>query len=155
MSIPSGPSQDGFNIPTNAYARTGMDWENPYVAMLADPVIGGYMGLQDKVSSMSDTIGGRYEGLMRRATGPDMLGSTLNDLASRNILNSSVASDALAKAATQNVQGIADKQFEADLSQISAEMSLPGLGGQLMELGRSTENPLQPYELMTQLLMAR
>ena len=159
---PSATQQDngstGFNIPTDVYSTSssGIDWNNPFVAGLTNAVSDSYLNLGDTVSGMSDTLTDRYNNLIRTSLGPQAFQGTMNDLAANNMLDSSVASDALAKTASNIIPGITDKAFEADLSQIALQSQLPGIGAGLLSLGQQsqTQNPLQPYELMSQLLLA-
>lgn len=112
-----------------------------------------------------------YADLMKNSY-QNVLPSVLNDLASRNIINSSVAGDAIANAANQINQSIGSSalQNQANTSQMLANMpsvlaQIAGLGQQSTSQSNSsstgggsssstnssssyTEDPLAPYELL-------
>jgi len=76
----------------------------------------------------------------------------LNNLASRGVLNSSVASDAISKGMGNVVNQTAQKGYEAAALGSSMKAELPKLLAAVAELGKysETSNPLQPYALLAQ-----
>jgi hypothetical protein len=163
-----------FDIPTNLYPTTtstsggasssGINWGSPFVSGILPTLTKAAKDLPGIASGMSGLLQGQYNSLMQQAMGPQAFQGTLNQLAAKNMLNSSVASDAMSKTATPIAQSIANKGWESQLAGQQARMNVPSILGQLAQLGQqsnssstsssNTSNPLAPYELMAQLIMA-
>jgi hypothetical protein len=96
----------------------------------------------------------------------------LNNLASKNMLNSSVASDSIGNSMSNLARTGAEKGFEAAMTGAALKAQLPQLLGNLINLGKYSEgqgfgsstnqsqsnsssfgqssNPLEPYQLLAQ-----
>ena len=168
---------NNFNIPTNLYStsgstsqnqsnqQSGIDWNTPFMQQILPSLTGAATNLQPNVDAMKQTLQDQYSNMMREALGPGALQGTLNQLAGRNMLNSQVASDALRGVSRDIMKDVANRGYESLLAQQAAQMEVPSILGNLAELGRrstgtstgtstsSTQNPLEPYQLMAQLMM--
>lgn len=122
----------------------------------------GYIG-----AAMQQGLGA-YKSAMDYGTKGAMQG-TLNQLAANNTLNSSVASDALAKAQMGMLQQFAQPAYQTAMGASQMMAGLPQVyGGLLAQLGQASgssqrssgfsqnlyADPLAPYRLMNQLLIS-
>ncbi len=79
--------------------------------------------------------------------------SVLNELASRNMLNSSVASDTMSKSMTDLVQTTATNDMLAELQGAQFKMAIPELQAKALSVYSQTlASTLLPYELLMQAL---
>ena len=78
------------------------------------------------------------------------LQSILNNLASRGMLNSSVASDTISKGMTDITNTNSDKYFQAAMQNAVMKAEEPTMLAKIASLGSYSQssNPLEPYELM-------
>ena len=109
--------------------------------------------LPELAKQLPETLQSLYGTLMRQGMEGEGFQGLLNSLASRNILTSKVASDALAGAGRGVAQDISNKGYESTLAGLNAEMQIPGYLGQLMQAMNSGIAPLQqakesPYRLL-------
>ena len=142
-------------------SRSGINWENPLAEAMQPLLVQSGQQLPDVVNNMGATLQGQYSNLMRQAMSPNAFQGTLNQLASRGMLNSTVASDALASAQNQAAQAIADRGFTSQLAQQEQQMQLPETLGNLAKLAEESTSknqsntasqsiqtdPLAPYYL--------
>jgi len=113
---------------------------------------------------MGETLQDRYKSLMGTALRQQAFQGTLNQLAGRNILDSSVAASALAQTAVPIMQQIGDIGFQSALAQQQAQVGLPSMLAQIAGLGQTgvsaggaisrSQDPLAPYKLLSQFLLA-
>jgi hypothetical protein len=111
--------------------------------------------LPGQAEDFTGTLQDFFKNLMRQSLGPQAFQGTLNQLAGRNVLNSSVASDALAKAQTGIASDIGQRGFEAQLAGLQQQMGVPTQLAQLLGgVGKISESqdPLGPYNLMARFL---
>lgn len=166
------PQPSSFNIPTDLHpgssssssssGHTGINWESPAAATALPYLQQATEDLPGYVQSIPGLLTSQYSNLMDEAMGPNAFQGTLNNLASRNVLNSSIASDAMARLANSIAQNIGNQSYLAQLQGVNAQMNLPNLLGQIATLGQestsrsggssSNSNPLAPYTLMAQML---
>ena len=168
---------NNFNIPTNLYStsgstsqnqsnqQSGIDWNTPFMQQILPSLTGAATNLQPNVDAMKQTLQDQYSNMMREALGPGALQGTLNQLAGKNMINSQVAKDALRGVSRDIMKDVANRGYESLLAQQAAQMEVPSILGNLAELGRrstgtstgtstsSTQNPLEPYQLMASLMM--
>lgn len=164
----------GYNIPQNVYPSSSsssssestdaINWSSPLGATLLPMIQEGAAALPGLADSLSGTIQGQYNSLMRQSLQPQAFQGVLNQLASSGVLSSSAAENALAGTASQIAQDIANQGYMSQLQGVAAQMKVPGMLGQLAELARVAEtqttsqqeysDPLAPYTLMAQLLMS-
>lgn len=164
--VSAGYKPTGYNIPTIA-PRTlsqtqtqGLDYNNEYVQALAPQLAEQAAGLSERIDEGVEQAQDYYQNQMNRAMGPQAFQGTLNTLAGRNVLDSSVAEGALMQTQQQTAQAIADKAYQAALAGTQLQMDVPGkvggvlgqLGGQTTEVTQTTEDPLEPYRLSSNLL---
>jgi hypothetical protein len=170
-----------FNIPTDltpvnkststssgsGSSQAGINWKNPLAAAMQPLLIQSGQQLPGVVDNMGATLQGQYANAMRSAMSPNMFQGTLNQLANRGMLNSSVAADALASAQNQAAQDIANQGFTSQLAQQTAQMQLPETLGNLAKLAEESSSvnrsntasqslqtdPLAPYELIAKMMM--
>jgi len=76
-----------------------------------------------------------YEGQARTLMGDAMQG-LMNNLAGRNMLNSSVAGDAISKTMAQIFPTFADKTFQAGMEGANMRLQMPQILGNLAQLGQ-------------------
>jgi len=170
-------SSGGFSIPEGAYPQSSsygwnasqseeaIDWNSALGRTLLPLIQGGAQNLPVLAGKLGDTLQGQYNSLMRQALGPDAFQGTLNQLAGKGVLNSSVAGNTLANTASTIAGEIGDRGYLSYLQGLQTQMQVPGMLGQLAELARrkdatsvsqqgsQSSNQLAPYELMASLLM--
>lgn len=111
------------------------------------------------IDNYTKNASGLYENLSRQAMTramPDIL----NGLAARNMLNSSVASDSIAKTMGSIVPTFANYGYAAGMEGAKMQAQVPDILGRLAELAKYNEtssttvqkNPLAPFELMAQVM---
>lgn len=164
----------GFNIPTGTYPRSqsssesestnAIDWSSPLGQTLLPMIQERASMLPGLADSLSGTLQGQYNSLMRQSLQPQAFQGVLNQLAGRGVLSSTVAEGALSGTASQIARDIANQGYMSQLQGVAAQMKVPGMLGQLAELARVAEtqstsqqeysDPLAPYTLMAQLLMS-
>lgn len=111
--------------------------------------------IPERASELGSALQAKYSNLMKRVA-PQAFQGTLNNLASRNILDSSIASDTLANIGTGLAENVGDQAYDSYLQGLLSEMNVPTQLSTLAQLGqRSTsENPLAPYtNFLLQLLL--
>jgi len=158
-----------FDIPSDVYpytkqsqqSQTGMDWGSDFGQTLSPLLQQSAQQLPGLLSGISPAIQGQYSSLMKQALGPEAFQGTLNQLANKNMLNSSVAGDAMSKTASNIATQVGNQGYNSLLQGLLAQTQLPSqLGnlGQLLQTSQSsgesiTEQPLAPYELLAKMLM--
>lgn len=183
-AVPAAQAPQGFsamfNIPTNLFPTStstqksgssssswgGINWKSPFMKDLLPYLQDAPGKLIGAVDNMGQTLNDQYANLMRRGLGPEAYQGTLNQLAQKGMLNSSVAGDSMASATKGISKMIGDQAFDSMLGQYSAQMQVPSILAQLAQLGQESKtssgssststsassNPLAPYELMASLL---
>jgi len=111
--------------------------------------------LPEQAAQFGQTLQDQYANLMRMGMGPQGMQGTLNQLAGRNILSSTVASDALARAGQGIAQQVGAQAYPSMAAGLQQQMAVPGMLGNLAQLGQisGSADPLAPYKLMAQMLM--
>ena len=89
---------------------------------------------------MGQTVQDQYSNLMNQAMGPQAFQGTLNQLAQRNMLNSSVAGNALAQTAVPIAQAVGNQGWQSALAGQQAQMQVPTSLAQLAQLGQESNN---------------
>lgn len=148
-----------FNIPTNAYSSSsqysgmGAPWQN-FSQGTAMPVIGNL--LKNWPGTVNQAYSGATEG-MKEFAGSQMMPAmqdVINNLAGRNILNSSVASDTLSKAGTDIIGKLMGYQSQLGMNQANAMMQLPQFASDVAKMGQystaKSSDPGEPYRAMLQ-----
>ena len=145
-----------LTIPTNLYPTSynglGSIWKNASQS-LAPQFTDFYSNYNNNVNNAFNQAQGGIQGVLSNQIAPAIQGN-INNLAGRNMLNSSVASDTLSKTMT----GITNNQQAQNTALNTARMtSLLDLGKQLMSgagLSQYSENsnPLAPYQMMAELI---
>ena len=191
MGAPSGggatqatggaPSGGNFTIPMTAFpystqfsnqgssqsSNSGINWNTPFMQSLLPQLQSSAANLRGDIEGMGQTLQDQYANLMRRGMGPEAFQGTLNSLANRGMLNSSVAGDSMAGVQKGTARMIADQQFNSMLAQQQALQNIPNILANLAQLGQESSsrggsygssqsyqaNPLAPYELMSRLFM--
>jgi len=174
------PQRQEFTIPTDLYptstskqsnyssghSHSGINWNSPLSKGLLPSLLSTGQNLQSLTENMGQTLQDQYANLMQRALQPQAFQGTLNDLASKRMLNSTVAKDALSSAGKGIARMVADQAFNSQLAQQQAQMQVPQTLANLISLSQETNqsnkssssssarssNPLEPYELMSQML---
>jgi len=108
-----------------------------------DQLLGGILpslvsSAQNLPQNISNYVGNAnqmYQQQSRRALEEAMPG-VLNNLAARNMLNSSVASDAVSKTAQQIIPYFADKTMQAGMDAAQMQMNVPSILSNLAALGQ-------------------
>ena len=91
--------------------------------------------------SMDDSMNA-YSSLMKSAY-QSVLPSVLNDLASRNVLGSSVASDAIGNAANTVMSAIEPQAYNASANYFNTMANAPTMLGNIAQLGQYSESANQ------------
>lgn len=167
----------GFDIPTNLFPTTtshhgqssksfsGIDWKRP----LAGSLLGDIQEWAKKLPGLAEQLPAQledyYDSLMGSQLGPDAFQGTLNSLASRGMIGSQVAGEALNNARRDIIRDTKEKAWAGLLEGLKAQMNVPGLLGSLAQLdqvstsqsqgggGSTSTNPLAPYEAMIPILL--
>jgi hypothetical protein len=151
-----GEGGEGFDIPTDLFPRSesGINWDSPVAQALLDQLIESGQNLPGLASSIGETLQNQYSNLMNQALGPEAFQGTMNELAAKGMLDSTVASNAMASTAKGIAQMVSDKMFDSMLAQQQQEMQVPGMLADLIGLAQESinENPLAPYELLSQFM---
>ena len=158
-----------FNIPSEVYpysqsstqSKSGTDWGSQYGTTLLPLLQQSTEQLPGFLSQISPLLQGQHTSLLKKALSPEAFQGTLNQLASRGVLDSSIASDTLSKTATGLISEIGDKAYTSNLQGLLSQAQLPNMFGGLADLLKKTESvsesiteqPLAPYELMANMLM--
>ena len=124
----------------NAMGQTGINWQNPLNTAILPSLISSAQALPGLAQNMGQTAQNQYSSLMNQALGPQAFQGTLNELASRNMLNSSVAGNAMAQMATPIAQAIGNQGFLSALAGQQAQMQVPTSLAQLAQLGQESTN---------------
>jgi len=144
-------------------SKTAIDWSTPLGQTLLPMIQAGAKNLPGLAENLGQTLQNQYQTLMRESLQPQAFQGILNQLASKGVLDSSVASNALSRTASDIAQRIGQQGYLSALKGIETKMNVPGMLGNLAELARVSEaqsvsrseqaNPLAPYELMARMLM--
>jgi hypothetical protein len=110
----------------------GVDWSSPISAALQDQLISGAQALPGLAEQAGVQAQDYYTNLMGRAMGQQGFQGTLNRMAGRGMLDSSLTEGALAQAQNAAGQAIADKAFQASLAGTQAQMQVPQMQGSLI-----------------------
>jgi len=147
-----------FDMPTitpdsgTTTSSAGIDWGSPGVAGLLDQIKNWTSTSSGLAQNATSNIGNFYNNLMRESLGPQAFQGTLNSLRSRNMLNSSVASDALANAQSNIAGDIGNRAFDTYLKGYDTQMQMPNMLAQLANAlgGQSTTStdPMAVYRLL-------
>ncbi len=119
-------------------SQGGINWQNPLMQALLPSLMSSGTGLQGVADNMGQTLQDQYSALMRQSLGPQAFQGTLNQLAGRNMLNSSVAGNALAQTALPISQMIGNQAFQSQLAGQQAKMQVPTTLSDLARLGQET-----------------
>lgn len=123
--------------------QSGIDWNSPLTQAILPGLMSSGQALPGLANQMGDTLQGQYSNLMRQALGPQAFQGTLNQLADRNMLNSSVAGNALAGTASQIAGQVGNQAFQSQLAGQQAQMNVPTSLADLAKLGQqSTQQSL-------------
>lgn len=147
----NNPVQSNFNIPTDVYSGSysGM---NPAFLPMMENIMNKISPIIDKYNnfmSVLETPGAFAQGYRKFQKNVDR--SILDQMANRGILSSSMTENALGEA-TKNSQNAYLNQLMGIGSLFSDASRLPLQALESTRYSR-TENPLEPYQLMAQILM--
>ena len=124
----------------NSLGQTGINWGNPVNSAILPQLISSAQALPGVANNMGQTVQDQYSSLMNQAMGPQAFQGTLNELASRNMLNSSVAGNAMAQTAVPIAQAIGNQGWQSSLAGQQAQMQVPTSLAQLAQLGQESTN---------------
>lgn len=146
----------GLDIPTDAYPKSGIDWEsNPFMEKLLDALTGKVDTMEQDIDTFNQTALDNYTNLIRKALSSDILGRSLNDLGARNMLNSSFKKDVMADAVNRVVSGIGDKAYETEMTSAAQKVGIPERLGNLANLGQVSTDKLSLYRTLADILMSQ
>lgn len=165
------PFNPTWDVPLNKFPQSsssqssrsfsGIDWGRPVAKGLLDQILSSAQALPGQAKALPRRLNDYFRMLMQEALGPGAFQGTLNNLAARNMIDSSVASDALSEAAIPIMRDVGQRGFQAVLEGLKSEMQVPGMLGQIASLDQiseafsggssSSSNPLAPYEIMARL----
>ena len=105
--------------------------------------------LPETIDKYTSNAANLYQNLTRQALSDAMPG-VLNNLISRRMLNSSVASDAIQNLGRQAVPFYSDKAYQAAMEGAKMHANVPGVLGNLVNLARYSDqtNELAPYQML-------
>lgn len=154
-----------------SYSGTDANWANN-IWSTASPIIQRLTSMMTPVAQNPTQLPTDMSAIMKNAA-PGVLQSTMNNLAGRNMLNSSVASDSFSKAlsglggtamtlANQNAATNQAANNQVSLENLKSMMNMPIMLNSLLsnisgmgQLGQQSfyANPLAPYELLNNFLL--
>jgi len=147
-------SEYEYDVPTDVYPYSGLDWDTSYVQDLSADLQTSLANTTAAIAEMPATLEQYYSNLLRTALGQEGFQGTIGNLANRNVLSSTVASDALANTAWESTKAVTDKAYDARLQQYKYQLELPSLYTSALDLGKIYEDPSEPYDIMADLLGA-
>lgn len=155
----TGGGGGGFNIPTDVFPQSmrfsGVNWQGPIAGPLADQIVSQAQNLPGLAEQLPGLLQNYFGNLMRTGLN-DAFQGEINSLASRGMLDSSVAADTLAGAGTNIMEQIGNKGYESMLQGLRSQMEVPGQMAQIAGLDQVSfaqdQNPLAPYALMADVL---
>jgi len=161
----SNTSGDLFNIPTltpesasttsTATGTSGIDWGSPGASGLLDQIKNWTGRASGMAENVIPNINNFYGNMMRNALQPQAFQGTLNNLRQRNMLDSSVASDALAGTASNIAGQVGNQALSTYLKGFDVQTQMPNMLAQLANVlgGRGTTatgtqtDPMAAYRL--------
>ena len=142
-------------VPTPSYQppeTSNVNFDIPHPATPFKPYLMKALKGADKTAKeMGPLLKGQYSSLMRMALGPGAFQGTLNNLASRGVLDSFVARDALSRAGSNIAKNVGNMGYISQLQGMNAKMKLPGMWSNAMNF--ATQDQLAPYQIMSRMLM--
>ncbi len=142
----------GTTSTSGSTSTTGIDFNSPGAAGLLDQIrewTGRATGL---ARGAEGNINNFYRNMLSNALRPEAFQGTLNSLRSRNILDSSVASNALGTAASGISRSVGDQALGSYLKSVDLQMGVPGMLSQLAQaLGTKTATADSTAETTTDL----
>lgn len=174
--LPHSNAVGAFDVPTDAYPSStsssrsssssfsGIDWSRPIAAGLQEQILSQAQQLPEMAEALPGRLDAYFRNLMQDALGRGAFTGTLNTLAERGVLDSTVAGDALSKTASHAMQEIGEKAFQSELAGLRTQMEVPEMLAAIADLDRisqssssgsshsSSSNPLAPYQVMAQML---
>lgn len=154
----------------------GVNMQNPLVATMQPIFSRAVQNLPEDIENIGQQALGLSKAYTQFALGPQGLQGTLTQMAERGFFDDSMVADAISKAASNVMANLQMQTYEAGLDVARQKVGLPGqLAGMMEALGREsraesesgsqqrsqqsssqqsiTEHPLEPYQLMANLLM--
>jgi len=151
------PTSSGTNTSTS-YSGLPSEYLDQLMQGLMPELMRSIQGMPQAIDEYTGKASQMYEGMGRRLL-DDAMPGILNNLAGRNVLNSSVASDAISKTATNIIPMFTDAALQAGMKGAEMKANIPSILGNIANLGRVSEssaegtsessNPLAPYELLS------
>jgi hypothetical protein len=141
-----------------------MNWGDPLASEILPVLQRTSLDMPNIAGNVGNVLSDRYDNLMRMGLGPEAFQGTLNDLVSRNMLQSTEAGDALSRTAVPLIRDIGDKAYDAALQTELAKMQVPVNLANIAGLGQVSKggatgssvseqsDPLAPYKLMTDII---
>ena len=136
----SGTTTSTATGATTSAGTSGIDWSSPGVAGLLDQIKNWTGIASGNAANAPGNINNFYSNMMRNALQPQAFQGTLNNLRQRNMLDSSVASDALAGTASNIAGQVGNQALSSYLKGFDVQQGMPNMLGQLANVlgGRGT-----------------
>jgi|GEM_PF-3101908 len=135
-------------IPTttsSTLSKAAINWGAPVVSEVAPILTNVAKRLPSVAKNIGQILQQRYSNLMRQALQPEAFQGTLNTLASKGLLNSSIAGTALGATAKGIATDIANKAYESALQSELAKMQVPSALADIVGLGKETTSTSQSF----------
>ena len=114
---------------------SGMDWSKSPVSFSQLQTLAG--NLPGLAAQFGDTLQNRYMSLMKEAMGDKgNFAGVLNEMGGRNIMGSTMQSDALSKTASNIATDIGDKAYQSTIAGLNAQMDVPKTLASIANLGQ-------------------
>ncbi|RJQ58947.1 MAG: DUF4214 domain-containing protein [Desulfobacteraceae bacterium] len=142
-----------FDLPTltaDIFPKSGVDWSNPALSGMTPFITDWLSKLPGLLDTLPATLQSMYGKTMQDSLSPDAFQGTLNQLMANNMLDSSVAGDAMSKTATEISKAVGEKAYPSYLTGLSQKLTAPNLLQSLSQMFQTNENPLAPFELFAQ-----
>jgi hypothetical protein len=137
-SSQSSENQSQYSSLSDSLSKSGINWQNPLASGLMPTTLQEGLNLPNVVNQMGQTLTDQYNDMIQRALGPEAFQGTINDLASKGMLNSSVGGDAISQMGSNLAKSVADKAYEAQLAQQQAKLQVPSMLAQLLQLAQES-----------------
>ena len=150
-----------FNIPTDvfpystSYAGLPEDFRTGFLSTLMPQLKSSIEGMPGNIDKYTQNALNAYKGMTGTAMKEAMPG-LLNQLAGRNVLDSTVTSDAIGKTMRDIIGGYGAKGYETAMEGARMKAGMPQVLGNLAQLGQYSggfqADPLAPYNTMANLI---
>lgn len=149
---PYGPAADAVSLGISPRSGLPEKYQESLLSSIIPQLVNSAETYKSDVDTYSDKAQGMYKSITDQLS-RDTLPGTLNDLASRNVLDSSVASDSIAKTQSNIANTAAIQAYQTGMDAAQLKANYPQILTQIASLGSASTDDLAPYELLSNMLL--